>query len=81
MNIHKLKSWPEYFNHLLFGNKSFEIRVNDRNFQNGDYLQLQEWDPKTEQYTGRVLTRQITYIMKAAFGIPSDMVIMSIIMV
>lgn len=81
MKIHKLKSWPEYFDAMLFGNKSFDARINDRNFKVGDYLQLEEWDPKTEQYTGRILTRHVTYIMTGTFGIPSDIVIMSIIMV
>ena len=81
MKNHKLKTWPKEFSAMLFGSKSFEVRVNDRDFMVGDYLQLEEWDPETEQYTGRVLMRHVTYIMKGAFGIPSNMIIMSVVMV
>lgn len=61
---HRLKIWPEYYTAMMFGNKSFEIRKNDRNYKTGDYLMLREWCPKTEDYTGRVLSRMITYILE-----------------
>jgi hypothetical protein len=82
MKNHDLKIWPEYFTAMMFGNKSFEIRENDRDFKVGDYLTLREYGPKTKEYTGRVLTRQITYIFDGgSFGIPENMVVMSVIMV
>ncbi|WP_196607129.1 ASCH/PUA domain-containing protein [Pectinatus frisingensis] len=58
--IHKLKILPEYFEQVVTGNKSFEIRRNDRNFQIGDRLYLQELDG--EKFTGRLTVRTITYI-------------------
>ena len=79
---HELKIWPEYYTAMMFGNKSFEVRKNDRNYKNGDYLMLREWNPKTKEYTGRTLTRQISYILEGgSFMIEKDHVIMSLILV
>lgn len=55
--IHVLKTWPDGFTASMFGNKSFEVRLSDRDFKNGDFLQLREWNPDTEIYTGRELMR------------------------
>ena len=40
---HKLKTWPQYFSAIKDGRKSFEARLNDRDFHVGDILCLQEW--------------------------------------
>lgn len=45
MDTHTLKVVPPYFDGLLDGTKTFEIRRNDRAFQRGDELILWEWDP------------------------------------
>lgn len=62
--VHELKTWPEYFESLLSGSKTFEARKDDRNFKVGDDLRLMEWDPKTVHYTGRRLVSPITYILR-----------------
>ena len=59
--VHKLKLWPEYFAAVADGTKSFEIRKNDRDYQVGDMLLLQEFIPD-QGFTGRVLDKKITYI-------------------
>jgi len=56
---HHLKCWPEYFAAVLRGDKPFEVRKHDRDFRPCDYLTLEEWDPATEQYTGRIVTRLV----------------------
>ncbi|MDT1958956.1 ASCH/PUA domain-containing protein [Carnobacterium divergens] len=59
---HTLKTEPSYFEAVLNGSKKFEIRKNDRNYQVGDFLLLQEWDPKESMYTGRSVLVKIIYM-------------------
>ncbi|EAE5884738.1 ASCH/PUA domain-containing protein [Enterococcus faecalis] len=58
--IHELKIKPEYFKAVESGMKKFEIRKNDRNYQKGDILRLNEY--QDGQYTGDVHVAEITYI-------------------
>ena len=62
MIIHCLKTWPEPFEALWNGHKNYEYRKNDRDFHTGDELVLQEWDPDTNQYSGRSLKAKVLYI-------------------
>lgn len=40
--IHQLKCEAKYFEEICSGQKTFEVRKNDRNFHVGDYLALNE---------------------------------------
>jgi len=42
---HCLKIWPQYYEAVASGDKTFEVRVNDRNFQRGDLVELRYFDP------------------------------------
>jgi hypothetical protein len=65
---HKVKSWPHLFEATLSGAKTHELRrADERDYQVGDLLRLQEWDPETQQYTGREMTMRITYITSAKY--------------
>lgn len=76
---HELKIWPNYFDPVQTGAKSFEVRKNDRDFQPGDRLVLREWDPNTKEYSGRKLVRTVGYMMRGpAFGIEPDHVVMAL---
>lgn len=55
---------PEYFEKVLSGSKTFELRLNDFEIQEGDTLILREWDPATSDYTGRELTKQVGFVGK-----------------
>jgi ASC-1-like (ASCH) protein len=62
MRIEK-KTWPEYFEKIRSGEKTFEMRIADFACSPGDIMVLREWDPKTKAYTGRVLEKEVTYVM------------------
>ena len=64
MKIIKKKIWPKFFELVSSGKKNFELRVADFDIEEGDTIILEEWDPKTKQYTGRKLEKQAKYILK-----------------
>lgn len=64
MRVHVLKSWPEFFEPLRIGTKTFEIRNNDREFDVGDVLLLLEFENDANRYTGRKIGFDVTYITK-----------------
>ncbi len=64
MTTHELKTCPEAFQATFEGMKTFEVRVDDRDFKIGDLLSLREWLPHIQKYTGRHCYRQITYIYR-----------------
>lgn len=59
---HKLKILPEYFEAVKSGSKSFEVRKDDRGFQAGDTLFLQEYE--NGEYTGAGLKVMVTYVLR-----------------
>ena len=63
MKIEK-KIWPEYFDKVASGEKTFEVRLADWECSPGDILLLREWDPKTKEYTGRTIEKRATYVLK-----------------
>lgn len=58
------KVWPEYFQKIIEGVKTFEVRLADFECNNGDVLILKEWDPETKKYTGREIEKEVTYVTK-----------------
>jgi hypothetical protein len=77
--LHELKTWPVAFEAVERGSKHHEIRKNDRYFIKGDLLQLREWDPTTEKYTGRERTVRVSHISYGgSWDLPDDLCVMSI---
>ncbi len=83
--IHSLKLITDFFDDVLSGRKSFEIRQNDRNFKVGDYLALneiilteQENTPPQCSYTGRSCMVYVDYILQDERYLPQGYVAMSI---
>lgn len=69
MRIHELKCHTDYFEDLITGEKTFEVRKDDRFFEVGDYLALNEVQAEglcvSEEllYTGRCCLVSISYIL------------------
>ncbi|PIY96103.1 MAG: RNA-binding protein [Candidatus Kerfeldbacteria bacterium CG_4_10_14_0_8_um_filter_42_10] len=64
MAIINKKIWPEYFEAVATGKKKYELRLNDFEIADGDTLILEEWNPKTKEYTGRKIEKKVTYVGK-----------------
>lgn len=61
--IHYVKILPEYFDAVQNLEKNFELRKDDRNYQVGDFITLNEW--KDGVYTGRQAgAYKISYILR-----------------
>lgn len=90
MAKHELKTWKEYFEPILSGDKTFEVRKNDRDFKVGDLLVLIETGlggagmtdhDLTHVPTGRSLEAVVTYILPGGkFGIDKEYCVMGIAM-
>lgn len=65
---HDLKCYPNYFEALKDGSKTFECRYNDRDFKVGDELLLREYDPK-QGYTTRCIVMTVTYVLSEFIGL------------
>lgn len=63
IEAHILKTHPHYFCEVLNGNKTFEVRRNDRNYKVGDIVILWEYIPSTNRYTSRQIEKRISYIL------------------
>ncbi len=81
--LHELKCDTKYFDAVKNGIKTFEARVDDRNFQVGDTLVLRElrpnkYDPSVE-LTDRQCLVAVTYILSCIHpAVTSGHVIMAI---
>jgi hypothetical protein len=76
--VHTLKCWPEYFDAIRSGSKTFEIRVNDRGFRVADVLVLREWTPTTQEYSGRQLRVRVTCMVQGPPFLPGKTCVMGI---
>lgn len=77
--VHLLKCWPEFFALVFSGVKKFEVRKNDRNYQEGDVLVLREWDPETTSYSGKACVKKVEHVMAGGdFGVKVGYVVLGI---
>ncbi len=79
-NLHRLKTSPIYFQQIKAGSKTFECRKNDRDFKEGDFLLLKEWDEGT---TGQEIVCKVTSILYdyQFKGVANNHCIMSILVI
>lgn len=58
------KAWPEWFQEVWDGEKTFEYRLADFDIEPGDVFVMKEWSPQTEEYSGRALEAEVGFIGK-----------------
>lgn len=81
-NGHKVivkKIFPEFYEAISKGIKSFEIRKDEDDFQKGDIIVLKEWN--NGHYTGRpYIYKRITYVLRDAkeYGLKKGYCILSL---
>lgn len=79
MKTHELKTWPDPFQAVWDGAKTYEIRTNDREFKVGDLLHLREYDPATGSYTGSFLMRAVSYMtLGGEWGLPPGLCVLGL---
>ncbi|WP_342515502.1 DUF3850 domain-containing protein [Sutcliffiella sp. FSL R7-0096] len=59
---HQLKTIEPYFSAVKRGEKTFEVRKFDRDFQVGDFIDLVHYNQQTKQL-GQRITKRITYML------------------
>ena len=75
---HELKVHPEHYRMLVMGLKKVEVRLNDRNYQVNDLLLLNEYNPKTQKYSGSQVVRNVDLIISGIDGLAPDYVVLQI---
>jgi hypothetical protein len=87
--VHELKTWPTYWDAVERGEKTFEVRRNDRFFQAGDIVELVRmdrdapgacYDDSVQQCEKRKLRFRIGPILQGGqFGIESGFCVFSLL--
>ena len=73
---HKLKLAKMFFNDMQTGRKPFDLQKNDREYQLGDVIEYREMD--NGEPTGRVIEKEITYILEGFAGLKEDYCILAL---
>lgn len=60
--VHDLKIEKKYYDRILSGEKTFEIRYNDRDYQTGDQLKLNMIPKNGERCDNKPILKEIAYI-------------------
>ncbi len=58
------KMWPESFELVKCGLKTYDLRLADWKVNKGDTIVFREWDPDTGKYTGRKIEKKVGYVGK-----------------
>jgi hypothetical protein len=76
---HRLKSWPKFFRRTRAGLKTWERRRMDRDYNVGDILVLEEYDPDSHEYTGRRERVEVTSVTQGGmWGLAADWCLMGV---
>lgn len=62
---HEVKILPEYYDKIVAGLKTFEVRYDDRGYSDGDILVLREW--RNGIYTGNIVEAFVTDVYRGEY--------------
>ncbi len=82
LKVHKIKAYAVYFGALWSGDKTFEVRLNDRFYKVGDYVQIVETSEEggVANPTGRSICKRISYLLGHEFpGVTPGYVVMGFV--
>ena len=72
---HELKTLPKYFDAIVVGEKTFEVRRDDRGFQKGHRLLLRKYGQTHSEtatyplmYTGEHILVEVVYLLRGEDG-------------
>lgn len=73
--IHQIKLGASFFDEVCRGEKSFELRKNDRGYKKGDILEMLEFSDG--KFTGRTVRVLVTYMLDEYTGLEDGYCIMA----
>ena len=73
--VHHIKLGATFFKEVASGEKTFELRKNDRGYKKGDILEMMEF--KDGKNTGRTVRVLVTYILEEFAGLKDGYCIMA----
>jgi hypothetical protein len=76
---HDIKCWPQFEKDLRDGTKTFEMRVNDRDYQQGDTFRLRFYDPVKSEYMDEIKHPPIDGTVGYVLKIDKERVVWSIL--
>lgn len=76
--IHTLKIVQPFFDAVASGEKTVELRKDDRGYGEGDILVLREYDPAADTYSGKQVERRVTHIVRGGEWLADGYCAMSI---
>lgn len=72
--VHQIRLASMYFDDVVSGKKSFELKKNDRGYKEGDFLEMMEF--KDGKNTGRTVRVLVTYLLEDYTGLEDGYCIM-----
>lgn len=76
MMVHELKTLQPYFERIRIGEKTAELRINDKDFQSGDELLIREFDTMTGFYGGNIRAK-VTHVLHRCNGLKKGYCVLS----
>ncbi|WP_287486023.1 ParB/RepB/Spo0J family partition protein [Blautia sp.] len=74
--VHRIRLAKMFFGDVASGKKPFELRKNDRDYKQGDILELAEYTNGEE--TGRIIKAEVTYMLQEYAGLAEGYCVMAI---